>query len=410
MAWRTQIREFALILGGSVGRLAVSLAFFLVAANVLSLGDFGLYATASACGIILARVAAFGFISPLFRAATVRRRLTGTYLAGYLLLFAASLPLVALLAFGAHALIFSAMPLLAFLLVVAAEVVGWRLLETVSTINNGWRAFGRASAVVIVGTAIRTGAALAFWLAGWNSLTAWAWTYFAANMAAAIMAFAFFLPGVRLRLRPALYARRMRDAMAAAAADLTFYLQAELDKAVVLTAAGPRAAGAYAIAMRIIDLTAVPVRAYNQLAMQKVMTDRGHRLGLWGRVGTEAAIAAISTCAIVGVIVLFWIRPDALGRNVQTASALFLPLLAVPALRNLIEYHAELLYGVGRTGVRAGVLALIAILKASMLHAAIATAGAADGWLTSVNWIFLAAYALSAVVAYQFVRRPLRNV
>ena len=78
------MRDFASLLSGSVGRLVLSLAYFVCVANGLSLADFGLFATASATGVVLARIAGFGFVSPLYRAATVKKHLVGTYTAGYL--------------------------------------------------------------------------------------------------------------------------------------------------------------------------------------------------------------------------------------------------------------------------------------------------------------------------------------
>lgn len=398
-------RDYLKLAGGSVGRLVISLAYFLVAANVLSLTDFGYFATASAAGVILSRVAGFGFISPLFRAATVRPQLTGVYLAGFLLAFAVSLPLVAILAFGLHALLFAGMPLLAFALVIGAEVLGWRLLETVAIVNNGLRRFGRASTLVLLGSLIRTLAALGFWLLGWSDLVAWAWWYCGANLAAATLAFLVFMPPTRLRLAPSLYAARLRDALAAAAADIVFYLQNELDKAVVLAAAGPRVAGLYAIAMRVVDLTAVPVRSFNQLAMQKAMTDRRLAARRSTLVVTEIGVAAVSVAALAAVTVALWLRPGMLGGNIQSAAALFPLLILVPAFRNLIEYHAELLYALERTPLRAALLAVIALLKALGIWMAILwSAGAGPNWAPWLNLIFAGLYALSAAVTYGAAR------
>lgn len=399
------IRDYLALATGSVGRLVISLAYFLVAANVLSLADFGLFATASATGVVLARLAAFGFISPLFRATTVRPRLTGAYLAGFLALFALSLPVVALIAAALHVTLFRAMAPLAFAMVIAAEVVGWRLLESVAIINNGRRAFARASILVLLGSLIRTLAALGFWFAGAADLSIWAATYLLANLACAALAYAAFLPPMRLRFEPRLYLAQMREAVFAASADLIFYVQAELDKAVVLAAAGPRLAGLYAIAMRIIDLTAMPIRSMNQLVMQKLMTDRRVRLGPLALAGIEAGIAAVSTGALAAVIALLWLQPGLLGRNVGEAAALFPLLIAVPALRNLVEYHAELLYGLERTGVRALLLLACAGLKAGLMLALIRLIGADGPWLIWLNGVFLISYAISAAVTYAVVAR-----
>lgn len=406
---RDHLRDYLTLAGGSVGRLVIALAYFLIAANVLSLADFGLFATASGAGILLSRVAAFGFISPLFRAATVRPRLTGTYLAGYLFLLVLSVPLLVVLATGLRFSVFGDMPLAALVLILCAEVLGWRMLEVVAIINNGLRAFGKATVLILAGSAIRTLAALGFWWFGFSSLTEWAWTYLAANLVAAALAFGVFLPPLRLRLRPALYGRQMRDALPAATADIIFYLQAELDKAVVLVMAGPRVAGLYAIAMRIVDLTAMPVRSFNQLIMQQIMTDRQVRTKTPMLLLVELAIAAVSIGGLLAAMALLWWNPLVLGRNIGAASALFPLLLAVPALRNLIEYHSELLYGLERTGLRAALLATIAVLKAGLLALVISLSTTELGWAPWLNAIFVVLYAVSAATIWQVIRKPAGN-
>lgn len=412
------LRDYAVVASGSISRLAIALTYFLIAANLLSLSDFGLFATASALGVVLSRVSGLGFISPLFRAATVRPQLTGTYLAGYFAALALSLPLVAALAALARLFVFEEMALGPFILIVAAEVLGWRCLELVAIVNNGMRRFGRATTTVLAGAGVRTVAAILFWGLGHSSLEAWAWTYLAANLAAACLAFALFMPPVRLRFAPRLYRAQLRDALPAALADVTFYLQAELDKAVVLAMAGPRAAGLYAIAMRIIDLTAVPIRSFNQLAMQKVMVDRRVALAPPMLALVELGIAMVSTGALAAAIALLWWNPIILGRNIGSAAALFPLLLAVPALRNLVEYHAELLYGMKRTGARALLLLAVAALKGALIWATLGLmgvdpdrAGAPQDldWAPWLNLAFLAVYALSAVVTYGLVSAERRR-
>jgi O-antigen/teichoic acid export membrane protein len=326
-----------------------------------------------------------------------------------LLLVVVSLPLVAALGWLLHSLLLSEMPLLAFAAIVAGEMC-WRLLEVVHIIKNGFRQFGSASAMLLAGSLLRTLVAVAFWLLGYSTLESWAWFYLLANALAMMMAWLFFLPPMRWRLRPRLYLARAHDALSAATADIIFYLQAELDKAVVLGTAGARVAGLYAIAMRIIDITAMPIRVFNQLAMQQVMTDRGLRQRGLRLAAIELGIALVSTLALGAVIIALWLKPDLLGRNVASASVLFPLLIAVPMLRNLIEYHAELLYGQERTGLRALLLGTIALFKAAMiwlavklattdLYAGLASLGEL-AWAPFVNLAFLLLYALSAVTTY----------
>ena len=84
-----------------------SLAYFIALANTLSIAEFGMFATASAAGVMLSRILAFGFISALYRTATIRPNLIGTFTAGFLLLRCLSLPLLAAASCGVYLVFFA---------------------------------------------------------------------------------------------------------------------------------------------------------------------------------------------------------------------------------------------------------------------------------------------------------------
>ncbi|WP_244639373.1 lipopolysaccharide biosynthesis protein [Aureimonas endophytica] len=398
----SQLTAFAHLVGGSAGRLVISLAYFVSIANSLSVGDFGLFATASATGVLLSRIAGFGFVSPLYRAATVKRRLVGAYTVGFLIAFLVSLPLVALVAGSFYLAVFApAMPLAAFAAVVAAEVLFWRPLEVVCIVNNGLGRFGRAAMLVILGTAIRALAAVLFAFAATHSLTGWALAYMGANALSMLLAYALFYPRTRLRLAARVTFARWRDALAVAAAEVVFYLQSELDKLLVLSIGGPEIAGLYAILMRLIDLTALPVRAFNTMVVQRLMRMPGW-LASWSRRGLiEGAIAAVSVGGLAAIALLLAIAPNALGRNVADAAPLVGAALLVPAFRNIVEYHSELLYARGLTAIRAVILALVGALKAALLTLVLGGAdAAATGWIVELNGLFLALWLASGTATY----------
>lgn len=403
---RASIAAYLTILSGSAGRLVISLVYFLIVANTLTLGEFGIFATASATGVILSRLLAFGFVSPVYRVATVKPRLLGAYLAGFAGLGLASLPLILLAGWVAYALLFAGkVALLPFALIILAEVLGWRLVELVAIINNGMRRFREAALLVIIGSGLRTLAALLFYVQGQTTLTVWAFAYLGATLLSALLAFLVFMPKVRLAFVPTLYPRRMADALSAGAADILFYLQAELDKLLMLAFAGDRVAGLYAIAMRVIDLTAMPVRSFNQMLVQKIMQDRGLRGGAGRQVLVELAIAAVSIAGLVAIILLLALFPRALGNNVALASYLFLPMLLVPAFRNLVEYQAELLYARERTGSRVLLLCAIAALKAALISWVMTRHGADGSWAYWLNGVFGALYLLSTIFTYRLLGR-----
>lgn len=401
---RAAILAYLTILSGSAGRLVISLVYFLIVANTLTLSEFGLFATASATGVILSRMLAFGFVSPVYRVATVKPRLLGAYLAGFGALALLSMPVIAAVAALAYALLFAdRLAALPFALILVAEILCWRVVEVVAIVNNGLRRFRQAALLVILGSSLRTVAALLFAWLGQHSLEIWVLAYLAATAATLSLALIFFLPPMRLRFVRHLYPRRMADAVYAGAAEIVFYVQAELDKLLMLALAGERVAGLYAIAMRVIDLTAMPVRSFNQMLVQKIMKERGLAGGAGKLALVEAGIAVISVGGLVAVIVALQPFPGLLGRNVAEASYLFLPLLLVPAFRNLVEYHAELLYARERTGSRIALLCAITGLKAALLSWVMLRFPENEAWAPWLNLVFGAVYVLSAAVTYRLL-------
>ncbi|MBL8583259.1 MAG: lipopolysaccharide biosynthesis protein, partial [Rhizobiaceae bacterium] len=266
------LRDYFSAVSGSAGRLVFSLLYFVALANTLSIAEFGLFATASAAGVMLSRVLAFGFISTLYRVSTVRPQLIGAYTAGFLVMAVASLPVLAAASALTYAVFFAAeMGVRAFALVIVAEALLWRPFELVVIVNNGLGRFGRAALLVIAGTMLRAVAAVLFMASAAPSLESWVWFYLAANALSLLIALSTRYPRQRPRLRLELYWRRLPDALYIAGAEVLFYLQMEFDKLIVLSAGGPKLAGLYAIIMRLVDLTAIPIRTFTMMLVQRMM-------------------------------------------------------------------------------------------------------------------------------------------
>ena len=400
------IRDYLTITSGVMGRLLISVVYFLIVANILSLGEFGVFASASSVGLVLSRLLAFGFISPVYRVATVKPLLLGVYVAGLLVLTLLSLPLVFGAAFLAHMLFFvGKIAVLPFLLIIVAEILCWRVTEYVVILLNGLSRFGKAATLVILGSAIRTVAAIAFFLLPWRGLDAWVYYYLTANILTLAIAVVFFAPGMRLRFAFRLYPRRMRDAVTAALSELTFYVQSELDKVLVLGLAGDRTAGLYAIAMRLVDLTAIPVRSFNQMLVQHIMKEGAAMASKRRRILVEGAIAVVSTAGLMAFIVLLWFYPAIMGDNVARVAPYLILMLAIPALRNLIEYQAELLYAREHVVTRALLLAGLATIKLSLMAGLLSVFSTLDGWIVPLTGVFVVLYAVSAFVTYRQLSR-----
>ncbi|MGH6761858.1 MAG: lipopolysaccharide biosynthesis protein [Phyllobacterium sp.] len=401
------IRDYFSVISGSAGRIVISLAYFVALANTLSIGDFGVFATASATGVVLSRLVSFGFVSPLYRIATVKPHLIGAYTAGYLLAVLISIPVLVLVASVIYSLFFSNdIGPVAFALIIAAEALLWRSLEVVVIVNNGMNRFGRGATLVIIGTILRALAAVLFAFSASRTLSDWAWWYAGANGLALAIAVPLFYPRVRLQLVPKLYWRRLRDSVSAAGAEMLFYIQTELDKLLVLAVSGATAAGIYAIVMRLLDLTALPIRSFNMMLVQKLMRSPGLLASRKIRLGLEGGVFLISTLAFVALAIFLHFFPTALGSNVAEVVVL-LPLVALlPALRNLTEYQAELLYARGQTGIRIVNLAILACLKAALLSMLLLRFSEVQDWMVWLNAVFAILYAMSAGITYRCLRLP----
>lgn len=401
------LKDYGAAISGSAGRLVFSLVYFVALANTLTIAEFGLFAAASASGVVLSRIVGFGFITTLYRIATVRRRLLGTFAAGFIAMMLVSLPVVALAGAATFALLFAGqMSALAFGLIIAAECVFWRPTEAIAIMNNGLGRFGRASLLVIISTSFRAVAALVLMFGPWKDLDGWAWLYLGANAASLTLALGVFLPAMRLRLKPALYWRRMADSLYVASAEILLYLQMELDKLLVLSFGGAHLAGIYAIVMRLVDLTAIPIRSFTMLLTQKMMRTPALLASITRRIGVEAMILAVSTAALATLAVVLKWFPNLLGSNVAEAAPLLMLALLIPGLRNLAEYQAELLFARGQTFIRAINQALIGAAKAVLLIVAIQHAASEAAFIFSLNYVFAALYLVSAILTYTAMRQP----
>lgn len=408
--WRELLGGYLSAISGSMGRLVFSLAYFVILANTLTIADFGLFATASATGVVLSRIVAFGFSSPLYRAATMRPRLIGLYAGGYLAMALVSLPVLAVAALLAHALVFAGeMALSTFLVIIVTEALIWRSAEIVVIVNNGMGRFGRAAVLVICGTALRALAALGFWLwAASDSVGAWAPWYAAANLAVLAISLGWFFPRYRIRFHTGIVRRRMADSLSVAGAEILFYLQMELDKLLVLGLGGAKLAGLYAIIMRLVDLTAIPMRTFNMMLVQAIMRRGGEIGGRLRRIGFEAGIFAVSTAGMAFIALLLAWRPGLMGANVAEAAPILALALLIPGFRNLTEYHAELLYARGQSFRRAVNLSILAVLKAGLLTLLLSATGSQAAIIGSLTWAFAALYLASLTLTYPALRQPAR--
>ncbi|HXO69000.1 MAG TPA: hypothetical protein VN838_08585 [Bradyrhizobium sp.] len=406
VTFRTQIANYLQVFAGTGLRLALQAVYFFILANTLSLHDLGAFASTSATGIMIGCFSGLGFSSFAFRAAAGKRRVLGGYLAVFYVSWLVSLPLCLAASLPVFYLLFTtSVSLTTFILIILVETGTWRIVEMIHQVNNGLGRYAQASLVISLGTALRTVGAVAFVASGRHDIETWSAVYVLFNFAAMLLAIIIYQPRVRLRWRASLFLARIRDALMFAVAYCAFISQNEIDKVVMLSLADQRTVGIYAIASRIIDFTSVPIRTFYVLYSRKLILEVRTHNQIARSLGVETMIALISTAGFAGLLAVLSVWPDLLGHNIASATPFLFVVPAVPAFRNLLEYHSELFFAYQRMTIRAVLATSQVALKALALALLLVSLHGIAQWGAWLNAVYIGLYALSAVVVYSLVFR-----
>jgi O-antigen/teichoic acid export membrane protein len=394
--------QYLTILSGSAARVAIQGAYFVLLANTLSLTEFGLFAGISAAGIIIGSFAGLGFASIAFRAAATKTLLVGRYLAGLYVTFLVSTPFCIACAYLLYELAFAGrVAVSTYLAIAVSDIVLWRLLEGVSQVNNGLGNFFQASAGLVIGSGTRLVAAVIFKLM-FTTLDEWALIYLVANAAGTAFYIWQFSPSRRACFRGVawLIIGRLRDSLLFAFSFFVFYAQSELDKLIATLLVDGRTAGIYAISMRVLDLTSVPVRGFLLLLVREIMRS-GERRSKWSAgLVIEAGLAVISLLGFAAIALTLTVYPNILGHQVTEATSLLIFMALVPPLKNLQEYHAELFFAWRRMEVRAFTAVLLMLMKATLTVVIFLSAHDLRQMGLMFNLLFAATYAASATILF----------
>jgi O-antigen/teichoic acid export membrane protein len=399
------VANYCKVLAGTSARLALQAVYFFLLANTLSLSAMGVFASASAAGLMIASFSGLGFGSLAFRAAAGKPRLLGNYLGlfyGGLLL---TTPLGLLAALPVYYWLFDgAISLPAFLGILVVEAVLWRIVEVIATVQNGMGRFTTGALAITTASALRAVGAVAFAFSGGGDVERWALFYVACNVAALLAVWYGFRLPARARWRTRLFVTRFRDGVMFALSYFALNAQGQIDKLIVLSLADARFAGIYAISSRIMDFTALPFRSFYTLYTRKLFGEGKRIKDALGRtLKVEAAILGLSLLGFTALAGLLGLWPHLLGPNVAVAAHLFLLMLLVPAFRNLIEFHGELFFVYGRMTARAAVA--VGLVTLNMLALVLLLSSTADVQVIGLwlNAIYGGLYLLSAAALYRFV-------
>jgi O-antigen/teichoic acid export membrane protein len=400
---RRHLGQYVTIFSGLFGRLLLQAAYFILLANSLSLHDFGFFAGISAAGIMIGSFSAFGFTASVYRTATTRLLLLRNYIAAFYIAFGVSVPTMMLVAYLLYLVAFrDLVELSSFLEIAFCDIVLWRLLEAISQINAGLGEFGKAAAIPIIGSAARLAAVVAFILFGCSGLDQWAEVYLMGNCIGTALSMVLFLPRVLPRWRgvAVLLRGRMRESLLFSVSFFVFFAQSELDKLLATLTLGGRVAGIYAISMRIIDLTTVPIRSFLTILVREIMQGRGPDWRWRTSLLIEFSIGFVSLLSFLALIVMLWFYPMLLGAQVAQAAQLFAYLLLIPPLKNLQEYHAELFFARNRMEVRAVTVILLVALKCILVLTIFVSVSDLERLGLFLNVPFVVTYLVSATVVY----------
>ena len=140
------------------------------------------------------------------------------------------------------------------------------------------------------------------------------------------------------------------------------------------------------------------------MLVQKLMRSGDLLNSVKRRIGLETGLFAVSTLGIAALAIFLQIFPNALGKNVAAVTGLLFSVLLVPGFRNLVEYHAELLYARRQTVLRAVNLALLAGCKAMLLSYIFLRNQGNENWLVDLNWGYGLVWAASLLLTYSAMR------
>jgi O-antigen/teichoic acid export membrane protein len=408
---RRTVASYCQLLAGTAGRVGLQAVYFFVLANTLSLSAMGIFASASAAGLMLASFSGLGFGSLAFRAAAGRPRLLGRYMGLFFGLLCFTAPLGVLIALPFYSPLFShAISLTAFINILLVEMVVWRIVELLTTVHNGMGDYTAGSMTITTASALRAGGAVLFAFFGNGGIEQWAIFYAVANTVALATVWFWLRPAVTPRWSTRLLRNRLKEGLMFAVSYFALNAQGQIDKLIVLSITGPQFAGIYAIATRIIDFTAVPFRSFYTLYTRKLFGE-GKKIGnaLRRTLTVEGAILSLSTVAFLALTALLWWWPDLLGPNVAVAAQLFAPMLIVPALRNLMEFHGELFFVHGRMAARALVAVSLVCVNAAALALLLSHASSLLQVGLGLSLIHLLLYLLSAGALYRFITQESRS-
>jgi O-antigen/teichoic acid export membrane protein len=383
-----KLHSYFLILGGTGARMLAALAYFLLLVNVLPLEEYGLFVSILASALIISNGGTYGYLAPAFRAQAENNKDTDAYLGGLILYAILWVPITIAIGYGIHLVFFAQYTSLQTVLtIILAEAILMRVLDSIYDLNIARNRYGMAALINIGSILPRVIAVILFMMIEDRDLANWANYFLVANIIAFIIALAL-MPRLKARLDFATFRTGIKEAFSQEGVNFIQSLQMELDKLLVLTFAGPAAAGIYSLSMRIIYVINEPVRSLFPLVAKFFIRDTSRIRSLANQVKFEAGLIVSSILAYLSLILLLSFAPGILGKNVEAGYHFFSMLPMVFALKLLPEYHKTVLYGAQMLH-KAFVIALgLTITKSLIIYIIVSRMDFAGEWLLPLNLLY----------------------
>ncbi|MCV6600072.1 MAG: hypothetical protein OIF54_00625, partial [Cohaesibacter sp.] len=168
--------------------------------------------------------------------------------------------------------------------------------------------------------------------------------------------------------------------------------QMELDKLLVLTFAGPAAAGIYSLSMRIIYVINEPIRSIFPLVAKFFIKDTKRIRSLANQLKLEIGLILSSSLAYGCLIVILNIKPDLLGDNIEAGYHFFAMLPMVFALKLVPEYHKTVLYGAKLLPKAFAIALLLTLTKSVIIYLIASNMTFANEWFLPLNLLYILLY------------------
>ncbi len=349
-------------------RLVLQAAYFVIIARTLGPEQYGAFVAATALISILAPFASLGSGSLLIKNVSRNRALLNEYWGNALLLILTSgLGLTLGVLFLAPMILPKNIPPLLVLLAAITDLIFLRLLDTAGQTFQAVLWLRKTAQINILPSVTRILAALALmqFFPHPNALN-WTVLYLISTATASSVAFflvyqAFGPPKLALqRVRP-----EMLEGLYFSTGLSAQTIYNDIDKTMLARLASLEAAGLYAAAYRLIDVSFVPVRSL--LAASYAKFFQYGASGIKGTLQLARNLTPLASgygiAAGLSLFLLAPLMPLILGDDYRDTGAALRWLAPLPFLKALHYFAADTLTGSGFQGARSGVQILVALLN-----------------------------------------------